>query len=371
MSPEAETIKTQTWNLGWYQEADKSGILTLNELQYGKGELTQEDHFDWFYSGNPAGQAIVPVAKDAATGQVVGFHLCVPLWLALSGVPGLCYLGVNILVHPDYRRQGIFSAINHLSFEKCRERGALFFYSIANPISVQGSRKLGFFEAKLPLLVRPLDISLLTQARSFNPALRLMANAGWRISSTTIWRPERPGDRQGLQVSAETHFNESFDHFWQRAATKYDIALIRDRAFLTWRFCEAPLRHYQILTARQGGELVGYAVLRCTEIRGVQSGLIMDFLVEPGERGDVAGLLLVEEATRRFQEAQMALAGCLMLAHTQEYTILRRAGYVRCPERLAPQLFWLVAHSVSPRISQDFLAQPDHWFVTMADHDAV
>jgi GNAT superfamily N-acetyltransferase len=371
MSRGVEAIKTQTWTLGLYQEADKTGILALNELQYGKGELTQEDHFDWLHSGNPAGQAIVPVAKDAATGQVVGFHLCVPLRLTFSGVPGLCYLGVNILVHPDYRRQGIFSAILYLSFERCIKRGALFFYSIANPISVQGARKLGFADAEIPLLVRPLDVSFLAQARSFNPVLRWMADVGWRIAGTTIWRPERPDSREGLQVSEETCFDESFDHFWQRVATKYDIALIRDRAFLTWRFCEAPLRHYQILTARQGGELVGYAVLRCTEIRGVQSGLIVDLLVEPGERGDVAGLLLVEEATRRFQEAQMTLAGCLMLAHAQEYTILRRAGYVRCPEQLAPQTFWLVAKSISPRISENFLNQIDRWFVTMANHDAV
>jgi GNAT superfamily N-acetyltransferase len=371
MSRGVEAIKTQTWNLGLYQEADKTGILALNELQYGKGELTQEDRFDWLYSGNPAGQAIVPVAKDVETEQVIGFVLCVPMRLSFSGVPALCYLGVNILVHPDYRRQGIFSAILYLSFERCIKRGALFFYAIANPISVQGTRKLGFVEAKLPLLVRPLDIGLLPQVRSFNPVPRLMLNAAWQMASTTIWRPERPDSREGLQVSEETCFDESFDHFWQRVAKKYDIALIRDRAFLTWRFCEAPFHHYQILTARQGGELVGYAVLRCMEIRGVQSGLIIDFLVEPDERGDTAGLLLVEEATRRFQEAQMTLAGCLMLAHAQEYTILRRAGYVRCPEQLAPQTFWLVAKSVSPRISENFLNQIDRWFVTMANHDAV
>jgi GNAT superfamily N-acetyltransferase len=156
-----------------------------------------------------------------------------------------------------------------------------------------------------------------------------------------------------------------------RVADKYDIIVKRDRTFLTWRFCNLSFRSYYILTARASGELVGYAVLRCTEIEEVRTGLIMDLLVEPSERGEEAGLLLVEKATRWFREAGMALAGSLMLRHTQEYEILHRAGYVDCPERFAPQAFRLTTTSLSPRVPNEFLAQADRWFVTMANHDAV
>jgi hypothetical protein len=67
----------------------------------------------------------------------------------------------------------------------------------------------------------------------------------------------------------------------------------------------------------------------------------------------------------------MELAGCLMLQHTQEYTVLRRAGYIEAPDRFAPQPFRLALESLSPRLPKELVAQTDHWFITMANHDAV
>jgi hypothetical protein len=168
-----------------------------------------------------------------------------------------------------------------------------------------------------------------------------------------------------------TCFDERFDQFWERVSDKYEIIIKRDRAFLTWRFYNTSFRSYEILAAKVGGELAGYAVLRCTEIEGIATGLIMDLLVEQGARGEAAGMLLVEQATCRFEEAGMALAGSLMLPHTHEFAILRKSGYVKAPERFSPQGFQLNAKSLSSEVSQEFLAQSSRWFITMANHDAV
>ena len=96
--------------------------------------------------------------------------------------------------------------------------------------------------------------------------------------------------------------------------------------------------------------MVGYALLRCAEIQGVRAGLIMDLLVEPTPRGEEAGLLLLETATRRFREAGMWMAASLMLGHTQECALLRRAGYVPCPRWLAPRPFCWLSGDAQPRL---------------------
>lgn len=371
MEHETKVIRGQTWRARLYREEDKASLLRLSAFHYGEKEQAKEEYVDWLYGGSPAGRPFVTVAEELKSGEIVGFLWHVPFQANLGGTSGLCHLGCNGLVHRDYRRQGVYVALHDLVFRDVKD--SLFIYGFPKPVAVYPLKKVGIFPvSRIPLLVRPLDIALLTETRFPNPVLRLVVDIGWRAAGATVWRPRGslPG-RWGIQLSTETCFDESFDHFWARVAGKYDIIVRRDRAFLTWRFCSISFRSYSILAARAGGELVGYAVLCCHEIEGVRTGLIMDLLVEPSERGEQAGLLLVEEATHWFQEAKMALAGCLMLPHTQEYEILRREGYVDCPERFAPQAFRLTTTSLSPRVTNQFLARADRWFMTMANHDAV
>ena len=120
-----------------------------------------------------------------------------------------------------------------------------------------------------------------------------------------------------------------------------------------------------------GDEIVGYAVLRQAEFAGIRSGLICDLLVEAGERGQDAGLLLTARAMKQFKAAGLALAGSLILKHTEEYRVLRRAGFVPCPKRLAPQDFQLVVRPTGDNLTREYMAETTHWFLTMADHDAV
>lgn len=265
----------------------------------------------------------------------------------------------------------MFTAVHDLVF-KCLE-DSLFKYGFPKPIAIGPLGKMGHFPiSRMPLLVRPLDIACLTRARIDNLVVRLAVNVGWTVAGATMWRAHHSnGQHLGVRLSEESSFDESFDYFWNRVAKKYDIIIPRDRAFLNWRFCNLSFRTYSILSARVDGDLAGYAVLRCVDMEGVPAGLIMDLLVEPGRRGDESGLLLVEEATRRFREARMAIAGCFVLPHTQEYALLRRAGYVECPERFEPQPFRLAMTPLSPRAPREILAQADRWFMTMANHDAV
>jgi hypothetical protein len=112
-------------------------------------------------------------------------------------------------------------------------------------------------------------------------------------------------------------------------------------------------------------------VLRCTEIEGIWSGMIADLLVEPGARGHAAELALVAEATRRLKDEGGELAGALMLPHTQEYRILRQAGYVEAPDCVAPQKFRIMATPFREGAYREELPSGDRWFVMMADHDAI
>ena len=366
-----ETSAKETWRVRRFRDEDKASLLKLSHDHYGDKEQGTPDYFNWLYSETPAGRPYVMVAEEIKTGDIIGFLWHIPLAVNVNDQMDICYQGCNGLVRSDYRRQGIYEAIHQVVHQNKEDR--LFIHGFPKPIAGKALEKMGHvIVTQVPLLTRPLQIGRLAEARKYHPWLRLALQVGWKIAGHTLFRPQAiPADRWGFQLASESEFDESFDHFWQRISGKYEIMVVRDRRFLNWRFRQPGFRPYAILTARQEGELVGYAVTREASLEGIETGLIMDFLVEPGERGDRAGLALVQLATSQFAAAGLMMAGSLLLPHTQEYGLLRRSGYVAAPARFAPQLICLSVYALAPRTSNQYLDHTDRWFISMANHDAV
>jgi hypothetical protein len=285
-------------------------------------------------------------------------------------------LGFDIVVAKAYRRQGIHTTLVAQSEEDTRKAGYRFVSVFPNqksmPQLVRSDKH--HLVSQVPLIIRPLDVRKLTEKYVGSRPLRWGVNLGWDVGSRTLWRERHAPNGRGhpsLSIVEDNELDESYDRFWDQVKTKYDVFLVRDRAFLQWRFVDIPTREYQILSARQDSRIWGYVVLRQADIRGTMSGLIADFLVLPGEQGDRAGHQLLNEAMRRFKHAKLALTGGLMLPHTQEYAIMRRAGYLRAPDRFAPQPFHLFVRPYIDDPPLDMLTRPESWYVSIADHDAV
>jgi len=362
-----------TWEPDWYQEQDKPGILALNQMEYGDVALSHEAYFDWLQNQNPMGSPIIPLAREKGTGKVVGFGMYVPMRVSWAGEARPALIGFNLVVAQAYRRQGIFRIIATVGPEEGKKRGYHFFYLFPNPRSLRGHRKWNdHIVSQIPLVIRPLDVASLTKAHVGNLFLKWGVNVGWKIGGATLWRERRPG--QGslpLNILEDTNFDDSYDRFWQQVKTKYDLMLVRDRAFLQWRFHDIPSRSYRALSVRQGTDILGYVILRQTEIMESSVGLIADFLVVPGEYGNQAGLYLLHEVLQQFKQAQLSLSGGLMLPHTQEYAIMRQAGYLRAPRWFAPQPFHLVIGDLAGGTPLNALIRPEGWYISIADHDAV
>jgi hypothetical protein len=364
-------VETTKWCVRDYRDNDWPGLIQLGQLHHGSRDLADPRYAQWMARCDFAGKPILIVGESRETGQIVAAVWAAPFRAKSNGVIGLTYVGCNGIVHPDFRRTVIYMPLLKTAAKAASD--GLFIYGFPKPNALAHYRRIEMnFVTRMSLLVRPLDPLQLVQRRLNNPALRLATALGWLVVGSTVFRPRGvPASRWGLQLHEEGEFDEKFDRFWDKVADKYDTVALRDRTFLTWRFTGLGFRTYEILTARAGNELIGYLVLRYANFAGVPAGLICDLLVESGDRGQAAGLLLVREASRRFTAAGMALGGSLMLEHTEEYRILRRAGYVDCPPRLAPQPFQLIAKPTGPNVTRAFLSDPTRWFLTMADHDAV
>ena len=102
-----------------------------------------------------------------------------------------------------------------------------------------------------------------------------------------------------LEVEKMETFDDSFDDLFERVSAVVPCLPEKDAAFLRWRYGPgSPQDPVTVLGVKNGGRLLGYAVLRDAS-RG-QDGYVLDLMALPGRR-DVARALLRETA-RHFRE---------------------------------------------------------------------
>jgi len=222
----------------------------------------------------------------------------------------------------------------------------------------------------IPLLVRPLNFESLAQTCFARGWQRFIISAAGRFVSPFLFRRRAVAPSEEIIIQTVDQFTQDFDKFWRKTRDKYPVMVIRDRAFLSWRFAQVSGRRYHILVARTRGQMLGYAVLRCSTIRGVKTGLVMDLLVADGVWGEMAGACLMAEAEVYFRAQDMLLAAGLMVPIAAEHRILHRAGYQRLPQALGPRAFRFAffVHNTHERDLVSLSARD--WFITMADYES-
>lgn len=368
-------MTNRQWTIHRYEGGDESGLLKLLALEYSGSDITELRFFHWQYEQNPAGRALIGMAQDRESGEVVGQFWLLPMRVQVLDQICMGSVIVNGLVHPSYRRQGIVSNLGKSVYANCPRRGIDFTYSMPSPASyhvdtiVLKNRELG----QIPLLIRPLDWGALVAYRFGQKWPEHLARAGQRVFARLSERRGLARHRAGhsLRIDEVTRFDSTFDAFWAKVRQKYPVAVVRDAAWLNWRYKDVPTRDYRALAAYDGQSLVGYAVTRCSTFEGVRTGLIVDLLVEPTQQGEQAAQALVAEATSFFIQEGMHLAGCLMLPTSQEFRALRRQGYWVCPKRLEPQPFPFSVHIHSDKVPISILQDLRCWHFTMGDYDVV
>lgn len=159
-------------------------------------------------------------------------------------------------------------------------------------------------------------------------------------------------------VAELARFGPEADVLYACCATHWHASAVRDAAFLNWRFAEHPGRRYRQLGVRGGSQLRGYAVYRFDPGLAAGPGLLLDWLVLPGD----------EEASERLLAAVLACARAdgagRLAASFPEWSpwslYFQERGFLHQPSEHLQ-----VVRSSVPRF--DMLWLRDNWWGTLAD----
>lgn len=216
----------------------------------------EPDYYYWKLKNNPFLPGEIWLAES--DGAIVGSASITPKPMMVNGEQLLGAESGDTFTHPDFQRRGIFARLLTAAIESSYERGIRFVYGFPNTQSLPAAvKRTPYHVASLGLYstVRVLDAkALLPERLARLPLFSETVNAGIKAISLSA------RIRRDEGVTVIDAFPEDFDSLWDRTAADYDIAVVKKRDYLTWRYFENP-RPYLVLLARdRSGNVTGYLV---------------------------------------------------------------------------------------------------------------
>jgi GNAT superfamily N-acetyltransferase len=250
-------------------------------------DRTIEEFYHWKYFENPHGQAVTASAVEGE--RVVATVAAVPkrLWCRQESLT-VYELG-DFLTASDQRGKGLFSRLITMVCEETARRGASFVYVRPNDVSFPIlSRHLSFTEPNRMHTRRLTFPSRVISRRTRIPARFL------RPVDAFVLGKALSANVEGVSVQPINGFDNEADGLWERIRGNYEFALVRDSAYLNWRYSQCPTP-YQLWEAKRNGQVAGFAVTYVSSRTGV--AYVLDLVTASDDRQ--AALALASTSMRR------------------------------------------------------------------------
>lgn len=282
-----------------YEAAHKDDYLGLLREAWGPGSMSRPE-FEWWFERNPAG-SLMSVARD--DGRVVGVAGHSLSRAVLEGEDRLVTFSVHATTHDSARGKGVFQALELRHEQEAIERGVACVLAFASAPTA-------------PLFLGPLGWTEIARYRIWARVLPLRG-----VTREPLGRFEHQGD----------------------AAASWPNHLVRDAAYLNWRYLDSP-RDYVAFASE-----AGYAVLGHKLHEGRPIALVADLVGEPRP--------LLRACLAAVQPGTRLLFALPAPRHRAAYASL---GFVPTPKTL---------HCMGKALAGRLNPDPRAWRFTLGDTD--
>ncbi len=314
--------------------ADRRELVTLiREMMPG---ADADARWRWLYEQNPGGSALSWLACDGD--RVAGCTSFFPFRLWLDGAVVHAALGGDGYVRPAFRRNGVGAALHQASREAMPRHGIACMYGAPGAMNVTPLKRGGSTEVgDVARWVRPLRASAL-------------GVPGRRLGRLTLAKPRHTAELEPMR-----RLDPRVDEVWSAARSELRLAAVRDAAFYTWRFLDAPSARQDAFVIVERGTPIGACAVEATS--GGRVVTLVDLVTVPGAWH--AGLRAVlRYAIEQTAADRMELK---LFAPDGRRRHLWRAGFT---ERARKPFLCMIPPSGDRR-----LLDPDRWFYSGADSD--
>ena len=350
----------QTWTIRDGNEKDLEKILSLRETVFGEMEKDKLDpkFWKWEFLEGPDGKAFIYIVEDG--GRVIGHFADIPRRFSVDGKIVLGTISVDLMVHPDHRRKGLFSEMGRFAAQRVKKEEGLFMASFPiRPETIAGFHKIGWqVVTELPVLVYPLRFGSIVNRYIHFSALSQLIGGFARVAYLLFFGGGKE-EGNGIDVNEVTELDDRFNHFWEKASSLYPVVGVRNQTFLEWRYLHHPTRTYTIYRAMKGKEMGGYIVLRKVDLLEFNSAVIVDLLAV----GEDFLKALVKRGIEYSRSQTADLLGCMLPRGHAYHRMLRDLGFLPSRKKF---LLMVYRHS-----QKEVSLAPERWYVNWGDTDVI
>ncbi len=328
-------------------------LVDLSNSIYAGSEIASPIYLEWEYLLNPNGHAIVFIAKDDSA-KTVAQYVVIPTLITDGEMDYRGSLSLNTLTHPNFQGLGLFRNLASNTFSKCVDQDINFTYGFPNGNSFPGFiEKLKFINVgELLLFVKPV--------RPIHALAHFLCSNSKKIDVEIDLN--NLAEKDGVSnCNLEKDKNE-VNRFCTKILLRKNIGTKRTAEWLIWRYSTIPIRKYSIVKEEKNGEIVSLAVFRAKIIKGVRTGVLVDFLSSEKK----SGLVSYIKQLAILNQLDVFISTVPDLSN--ESQLLKKAGFWKWPSFLTFKKLPLIVKEHTSNHNEK-LFKFSNWFITFGDYD--
>ncbi len=361
-------IAGQIWYVRPYQATDEASLIELYELVFSRPRSVEVLRWKLLARNiGPAEMVWVAVAKGSE--RVIGHYAGIPLEIKLAGRVARGIHSVEAMAHPDYRRQGILTALGTTAHQEWARHG--YEVVIGLPNDKWGTRNAALgYKQQFPLtwLKFPLRLDRVLKRR-FPSRIGRIASAAPARAASWLWRHiyitrHTPSEDVHVVPLNLSETSSGIESIWAALGPLYPHAVVRSSSWLRWRYGEEPAGAFKVLMSKIGPLPTGFIAYRVVASKERVTGCIADLFVVPDSHTSARALI-----TRAFNHLEKLGAGSVMAVAppgSPAYLHLYENGF-----RTTNAGFTFEIVPLSMSIEQTTLGDPSQWHLAAGDFDIV
>ncbi|RJP28100.1 MAG: hypothetical protein C4533_06410 [Candidatus Omnitrophota bacterium] len=341
-------------NIKEYKTEDKNRIFELLSRTYNP-QLVKiyESIWEWLFTNNPflpGDSGCVSIMEEG--NDLAGVVCSIFADVKLNNCIRKCRWASFFIIDQRYRGSGIELATSVMNSKYHP------MFGFPNPKASVFEKNLGFRHiGNIKSRIRIFNISsFFRRIRIDVPILSKTADI------STASDKELDYDDNGLNIRRIFDFDDTFDDFWEMAASGYDYIVVRSRSYLHWRFVDSPIKYMIYKAIGKDNSLKGYIVLRILKNKIMTKGYIVDIFARQDDFKSINSL--VKFSVCLFKKEKCDLAECLISTSRSAYN---RALYLNGFIINRPKVEFLFFSGLESDMSQ--ISVLGKWFITAADPD--
>jgi len=258
-----------------YKSGDEAGFQKLDQLveihPWNRRNLA---NWQWKFKGNnPAGEPIMIYAEN--NGEIIGHFSTIPMNYWFDGEEVVGSNSVAMMIDPAWQNKGLIKFVADRLIKELEEQKIPFTYGYPN-------------DNAYDLHIKLLGYKDVAKQRLFR---KKMKNKGDNRSETEF---------ENLKWQKIECFDDRVDILWNKVKNDFMAIVIRNSAFLNWRYLDRPDVPYYCFGAFNGDDLEGYCILKLYQDENTLRGHFIDLFTQDGNSD--CGQFLVENGLKYFND---------------------------------------------------------------------